>query len=54
MSIIGYEVDFGHVEAVTLISSNKISEKQAVGLRFTYIYEIIGLSCMCLMGIFSQ
>lgn len=28
--LLGYEIDFGHVEAVNLITSNKYSEKQIV------------------------
>lgn len=31
MYILGWDVDFGHMEAVNLLSSNKYSEKQIVG-----------------------
>lgn len=31
MYILGWEIDFGHLEAVNLISSQKYSEKQIVG-----------------------
>ena len=31
MYILGWDIDFGHMEAVNLISSNKYSEKQIVG-----------------------
>jgi hypothetical protein len=30
MYILGYDIDFGHLEAVNLISSTKYSEKQVV------------------------
>lgn len=30
MYILGWEIDFGHLEAVNLISSTKYSEKQIV------------------------
>lgn len=30
MYILGWEVDFGHVEAVNLIAGNKYTEKQIV------------------------
>jgi AP-2 complex subunit alpha len=30
MYILGYEIDFGHMEAVNLLSSQKYSEKQLV------------------------
>jgi hypothetical protein len=30
MYILGWEIDFGHLEAVNLISSQKYSEKQIV------------------------
>jgi AP-2 complex subunit alpha len=32
MYILGWEIDFGHLEAVNLISSQKYSEKQIVSL----------------------
>ncbi len=32
MYMLGYEVDFGHIEALNLLSSHKFSEKQVVGL----------------------
>eukprot|EP00842_Homolaphlyctis_polyrhiza_P004172 jgi/Hompol1/4756/HPOL_001838-RA len=37
MYILGWEVDFGHVEAVNLISSNKYSEKQIGYLAVTLL-----------------
>lgn len=30
MYILGYEIDFGHLESVTLMTSQKYSEKQIV------------------------
>jgi AP-2 complex subunit alpha len=32
MYILGWDIDFGHMEAVNLISSTKYSEKQIVSL----------------------
>ena len=34
MYILGWELDFGHVEAFNLISGNKYTEKQIVGFFF--------------------
>lgn len=45
--ILGWELDFGHLEAVNLISSNKFSEKQigylAVTLFFHEQHELLHL-----------
>lgn len=34
MYILGYEIDFGYIEAVRLLSSKKFSEKQIVCFNF--------------------
>ena len=31
--LLGHDIDFGHMEAVNLLSSNKYTEKQIVSLR---------------------
>lgn len=35
--LLGHDIDFGHMEAVNLLSSNKYTEKQIVSTCFTYI-----------------
>jgi AP-2 complex subunit alpha len=54
MYILGWDIDFGHMEAVNLIASNKYSEKQIVrwGTVFVIVLErmlttrsFTGLSC---------
>jgi hypothetical protein len=52
--LLGHDIDFGHMEAVNLLSSNKYSEKQIVSLELYYFiivqvlisifYEFLGLS----------
>ena len=32
--LLGHDIDFGHMEAVNLLSSNKYTEKQIVSLAF--------------------
>lgn len=32
--LLGHDIDFGHMEAVNLLSSNKYSEKQIVSINF--------------------
>jgi len=41
--LLGHDIDFGHMEAVNLLSSNKYSEKQIVSLHmvFSSIYLIM-------------
>ena len=36
--LLGYDVDFGHMEAVNLLSSLKISEKQCVRILHKHIH----------------
>lgn len=33
--LLGHDIDFGHMEAVNLLSSNKYSEKQIVSATFS-------------------
>ena len=35
--LLGHDIDFGHMEAVNLLSSNKYSEKQIVSNKFQFI-----------------
>lgn len=37
--LLGHDIDFGHMEAVNLLSSNKYSEKQIVSkiINFSYV-----------------
>lgn len=42
--LLGHDIDFGHMEAVNLLSSNKYSEKQIVSLLnflITYVTHIV-------------
>eukprot|EP01132_Coremiostelium_polycephalum_P002027 gene2027-2494_t len=47
MYMLGYELDFGHMEAVTLLSSTKFSEKQigyiAIGILLNETHEMLPL-----------
>ena len=53
--LLGHDIDFGHMEAVNLLSSNKYTEKQIVRLPNLIHYSIfliqatIGLSSCCLL-----
>jgi AP-2 complex subunit alpha len=47
MYILGWEVDFGHVEAVNLIAGNKYTEKQIVRLVATHVWARPCLSSVC-------
>lgn len=38
--LLGHDIDFGHMEAVNLLSSNKYSEKQIVSFNFTSIESL--------------
>lgn len=41
MYILGWDIDFGHLEAVNLISSQVYSEKQIVRINiYIYIYNV--------------
>lgn len=47
--MLGYQFDFGHMEAVNLLSSLKYSEKQIVCAGHVFVSSsIAGLSGMCL------
>lgn len=39
--LLGHDIDFGHMEAVNLLSSNKYTEKQIVSL------QLVVLCCVC-------
>lgn len=42
--LLGHDIDFGHMEAVNLLSSNKYSEKQIVSfLKFISYYNLVDL-----------
>jgi nitrate reductase NapE component len=41
MYILGWEIDFGHLEAVNLISSQKYSEKQIVSALYLLIQSFL-------------
>ena len=34
--LLGHDIDFGHMEAVNLLSSNKYTEKQIVSVYFVF------------------
>lgn len=38
--LLGHDIDFGHMEAVNLLSSNKYSEKQIVS-ELVQLYELV-------------
>ena len=44
--LLGHDIDFGHMEAVNLLSSNKYSEKQIVSIMIPFMYLIIFLEVM--------
>lgn len=37
--LLGHDIDFGHMEAVNLLSSNKYSEKQIVSISLVYFVD---------------
>lgn len=39
--LLGHDIDFGHMEAVNLLSSNKYSEKQIVSIFFSFFYNLL-------------
>lgn len=39
--LLGHDIDFGHMEAVNLLSSNKYSEKQIVSYREIIQWAVI-------------
>jgi AP-2 complex subunit alpha len=39
--LLGHDIDFGHMEAVNLLSSNKYTEKQIVRLCFDFSFAIL-------------
>ena len=43
--LLGNDIDFGHMEAVNLLSSNKYSEKQIVSIFQTSFFEIFFRLC---------
>lgn len=46
--LLGHDIDFGHMEAVNLLSSNKYSEKQIV----SYLFLIVSGSDFHFLGLF--
>lgn len=49
--MLGYDVDFGHMEAVSLISAPKYPEKQVNYFPFiTSFYNDLLLCCVCACG----
>lgn len=46
--LLGHDIDFGHMEAVNLLSSNKYSEKQIVSLQYVFVFNSYKYS-FCLM-----
>lgn len=52
MYILGWDIDFGHMEAVNLISSNKYSEKQIVSICcFIFLIFLILFKLILFIGI---
>lgn len=49
--LLGHDIDFGHMEAVNLLSSNKYSEKQIVSISLVYFVDWPHL-CWMFMCIF--
>lgn len=39
--LLGHDIDFGHMEAVNLLSSNKYSEKQIVSRIFFFFFHFL-------------
>jgi AP-2 complex subunit alpha len=48
--MLGYDVDFGHVEAINLLSSSKFSEKQVVNPSPTSAYYVAFAHPFCPKG----
>jgi len=44
--MLGYDVDFGHMETVALISAPKYAEKQAHTLSQTFLQLLYGSLCL--------
>lgn len=38
--LLGHDIDFGHMEAVNLLSSNKYTEKQIVSMSFARFHHL--------------
>jgi AP-2 complex subunit alpha len=45
--MLGYDVDFGHVEAINLLSSSKFSEKQVVRIHCAPHRHLCRHCCFC-------
>lgn len=45
--LLGHDIDFGHMEAVNLLSSNKYSEKQIVSIFFSFLYHFLSDETLC-------
>lgn len=42
--LLGHDIDFGHMEAVNLLSSNKYSEKQIVRLFYMFFLVLLNIT----------
>lgn len=47
--MLGYDVDFGHMEAVSLISAPKYPEKQVNYFTLMYLFIMISYCVVCLI-----
>jgi hypothetical protein len=47
--MLGYDVDFGHMEAVSLISAPKYPEKQVNYFPLMYLFIVIDWCIVCLI-----
>jgi hypothetical protein len=47
--MLGYDVDFGHMEAVSLISAPKYPEKQVNYFPLMYLFIVICCCIVCLI-----
>lgn len=52
--LLGHDIDFGHMEAVNLLSSNKYTEKQIVSLSLVILYVLLFCKFFLLSQIGNQ
>lgn len=45
--LLGHDIDFGHMEAVNLLSSNKYTEKQIVSISVTHLVSWCQFTLTC-------
>ena len=48
--LLGHDIDFGHMEAVNLLSSNKYTEKQIVSQQSTFAIRIYRTRAGCVLA----